>query len=737
MALWGRKSDEDEEGDGKQSRRDAPDKERREQIRDILNDYSVESFSSEGYETEFGRISSREYQEYQRSEEKRHHKNWYIRLVEKLGFYSISLGETQEKIDDATDLLVWEFDTTKIFMAAIMSAFITFFVAIGIFVVDAALQLNIPLIFKVGGLITPLLALYYVVQYPILQVQRKVINASDELILSLLYMVIYMRNSPNIEGAVRFAALNTKGPISHDLKRVLWETEVGNYTTVEESLTTYAKKWRPYNKDFIQSIELLIEATAEADPQRREQILAEAINNLLDGTREKMKRYARELRMPVSATFGIGILLPVLGMILFPLVASFMGGENLEVYLSFMYNVFLPVVLYIVIYHTLMRRPPTVATQNVESDLLPKQGRYKVTILDRSFDLPAVIPALIVFFVLGSWSLLYYFNVATGNTPLPPNAEAGVEVNTFTMFRSLMLTIAMSISLGVYLYLGNVQRIRKLREIGEMEQEFPEALFQLGNTLGRGNPIETGIRRAIGNMRQLSIAEMFKIMSYNMNEIGMTFEQSIFDEEYGALRHYPSKLIESVMRALNKSAEKGTRIVSKAMMSISTYLKNIYRTEEEIEEQLSETLATMSFLAFILAPVISGVALGLGTIITKAFYQLEQIQSGITGDVNTTSDLASGPTQTLAGGEGLGAFNVENAVPPDILQLVIGIYLIELSLLIGMFYVRLTEGENPIIQKMFTGKVLIVTPILYAITTLLLVFIFGSMISGALAQVAT
>ncbi len=716
-----------------------PDEERRENIRDILDEYQVQDYQQEEQEIS-PQVQSKEYQTYKAAEARRRNKHWYIRLVDTLGVYDIDLGKRQVKINQATDLMSWEFDTNKIFSAAGIAAFVVFLVALGIFVIDAALGLNIPTVFKAGSMFLPFMVMYYLIQYPVFQAQRKVINSSDELILSLLYMVIYMRNSPNIEGAVRFAALNTTGEVSDDLKHTLWQVEVGTYTTIEEALVNYAEKWRPYNRDFIQSMELLVEATAEGNSERRETILAESINNLLDGTREKMKRYARELRMPVSATFGMGILLPVLGMILFPLVASFMGGGSVEIYLSFTYNVLIPVMIYVIVYHTLMRRPPTVSTQDVDSELLPKKGWYTMEVSGREVSVPAILPAAVFFLVIGAWPLMYYFSVLTGNAMMPPHVETRTDVTPISMLRTLTLTFAASVSIGLYMYLGNVQRLEKFREIGKLEEEFPEALFQLGNTLNRGTPVETGVRKALNNMGQLEITDMFRIISYNMNEVGMTFEQAIFDENYGALRHYPSQLIESVMRALTRSSQKGTRIVAKAMMSISTYLKNIYATEEEIQEQLGETLATMSFLGFVLAPVISGVALGLGTIITKSFYMLELFESclELEGDLGDVEEGSAGGVggQAPAGFEdgGFSTFSVEAAVPPDVLQLVIGLYLIELSLLIGMFYVRLTEGENAVVQRVFTGKVLIVTPILYGLTTLLLVVIFGNMISGAIVE---
>ncbi len=232
-------SDDEDDEDEKSYGRSSPGEERKDQINSILDDYQIDEFT-DPEKKDFKRVESREYQEYMQTEEKHGERNWYLKLVDTLGFYDMDLGETAEKINEARSLLLWDLDTERIFSAALVVATLTLIGVMGIFVVNFMFGLSIPTLFLVGSLFIPLIVLYYLIQYPVLQVQRKVINASDELILMLLYMVIYMRNSPNIEGAVRFAALNTEGAVSEDLKHVLWATEVGNYTTVQEALTDYA-----------------------------------------------------------------------------------------------------------------------------------------------------------------------------------------------------------------------------------------------------------------------------------------------------------------------------------------------------------------------------------------------------------------------------------------------------------------------------------------------------------------
>ena len=54
--------------------------------------------------------------------------------------------------------------------------------------------------------------------------------------MTVLYMVVSLRLTPNLENAVSFAAENLRGPIGRDLKRMMWDLSTGRYLNAEELL---------------------------------------------------------------------------------------------------------------------------------------------------------------------------------------------------------------------------------------------------------------------------------------------------------------------------------------------------------------------------------------------------------------------------------------------------------------------------------------------------------------------
>ena len=82
--------------------------------------------------------------------------------------------------------------------------------------------------------------IYY---YPTLSARSIRAKASSEMVLSVLYMAISLREIPNLERAVLSAAENLDGPIGRDLKEVLWKLLVGKLVSVEDGLKNMTIKW--------------------------------------------------------------------------------------------------------------------------------------------------------------------------------------------------------------------------------------------------------------------------------------------------------------------------------------------------------------------------------------------------------------------------------------------------------------------------------------------------------------
>ncbi|MFP4038555.1 MAG: hypothetical protein ACLFTA_02115 [Candidatus Nanohaloarchaea archaeon] len=684
---------------------------------------------------------SRRYQQYKKEEAEARKRTSYEKFCYQMSsLLSLKAGEsTKQKLNPAINLLGWEI-TPGMVLSATAGAFIAGFIGwISLFVMNLSLGSALG---SSGGIIptslmlilvsVPVAAGLYTFYKPVYAAKNKVIKSSGEMILSILYMVVYMRSSPNLEGAVRFAALNLEGPIAKDLKEVLWSLEVGEYKRIDDALENYTERWKNYNKDFLESLNLLRAATNQPDTDRQERLLQDAIDNILDGTQEKMKHYAQSLETPVMILNAVGALLPVLGMIMLPLISAFLGGVITPLHLFILFNLMLPAFLWWFMQRTLSSRPPTVSTKPADTESLPDRWKFSLTLMDKKFRLPSWPVGLAVFSVLALPGIIGYISFPHFY-PMAGEELAASAPYVFTegeslaplpmLMRSLLIVLGTGFGIGATLILGNFERLKTEEKLKEIESEFPTALFELGNKISGGTPIELSLKEATESTQDLEISELFELSSRNIEEMGMTFEDAIFDPDYGALREFPSQMIHTVMKAVLESSEKGTEMAATAMMTISRYLKNIHKTQEQLNDLMEDTTTTIQMLAYMLAPIVSGVAVGMSQTIISGLFELSQSFQ------ESQSQLPSG-AESSAGLDGSIIGNLGNAIPPELLQLVVGIYLIQLLYILGTFYMKITRGDDQTFKYMFTGKILLSGMFFYAITVLIISMLFGGIVTG-------
>lgn len=262
------------------------------------------------------------------------------------------------------------------------------------------------------------------------------------------------------------------------------------------------------------------------------------------------------------------------------------------------------------------------------------------------------------------------------------------------------------------------QKIKVRRDIERIEDEFAEALFQLGNQIAGGTPLEVAVDRARENLKDLRIADLFLKISVNMKRMGMTFEDSLFNREYGAIWHYPSRLIRSVMQTVIQSAQKGVKLASMTMLTISRYLKSVHNVKEEISDILGETTTSMRFLGMFLAPMVAGVTVTMAVIIIQILTNLGEKMASLTANVETSSFQGLAIFGFAQGGKGI-------AISPIAFQLIVGLYMIETILLLAMFVNRIEYGEDAVGLRDTVYKMLIVGVIVYILSWLFIYSIFG------------
>ena len=721
------------------------DEDEEERLKDIIKDLD-RNVEMPPYDTNSSKEGfSRRYKEYKEEDSNSRETSTYENFCYQMSsILNLKADEsTKNKLNPAIRLLGLEV-TPGMVLSATVGVFIlsfAFWILAIIFnqALGAVLGLGsgiIPFSLMAILVLVPLMLTGYTFYKPIFDAKTKVIESSGEMILAILYMVVYMRSSPSLEGATRFAALNLEGPISQDLKKVLWSVEVGEFKRIDSALEDYTSRWKNYNKDFLESLNLLKAATNEPNPKRRESLLQDAIDNILDGTQEKMKHYAQGLETPVMILNAVGALLPVLGMIMLPLISTFLGGLITPLHLFILFNIMLPSFLWVFMQQTLSSRPPTVNTAPVSEESLPERGKFHFEFMDNDYKVSTWPIGVAIALVIGFYGIVGYlsfphFYPLTDSSVLstaPSLFTSGESASAFPMLlRSMSLIFGVGMGIGVSKILGNYKRQEEEEKLAEIESEFPTALFELGNKISGGTPIELALDEAAESTKDLEISKLFELSSRNINDMGMTFEDSIFDPRYGALTKFPSQMIKTVMKAILESSEKGTTMAASAMMTISRYLKNIHKTQEQLQDLMQDTTTTIQMLAYMLAPIVSGVAVGMSQTIITGLFQLGQNFNvgAAAGGPNGTSTPGA---PDIGGGTILD--NLDSAIPPELLQLVVGLYLIQLLYILGTFYMKITKGEDETYKNMFIGKIMISGMFFYMMTVTIVSLLFGGLMTG-------
>ena len=78
--------------------------------------------------------------------------------------------------------------------------------------------------------------------------------------------------------------------------------------------------------------------------------------------------------MPITIIHAMGIILPVMGLVLFPIIAIFLKVEPMMLFL--VYDIMLPLILFFVISNTLEKRPATFSKIDIsDHPNLPPEGK--------------------------------------------------------------------------------------------------------------------------------------------------------------------------------------------------------------------------------------------------------------------------------------------------------------------------------------------------------------------------
>ncbi len=549
---------------------------------------------------------------------------------------------------------------------------------------------------------------YYLYNYPKKVAKDMRVRASEEIVLSIVYMVISMRISPNLESAVKFVATNLTGPLALDFRKLLWDIYMRKAENTDKALETYVNsRWKNENEEFSSALNL-IRNSIDQPEKKRLAMLDEAVDVILKGTRERMSHYAQNLRMPLLIIHAMGILLPIMGLVMFPVLVLFLSNI-VQPYMLFLgYDVLLFFGLLWYTSSVLSTKPPTLSKPDVSKHPdTPRPGYFRIRLFGKKTEVRTMVFPAIVFVSLFAVG----FNGMSNET-----ASSLIRV-----LYSTVIISAVALPISLYGFLESFQRMDVRKKVIAVESEFAEALFHLGNQLSSGIPVENALDKNQEKIRDLSISEFFGRIVQNIKRMGMTFEQAIFDKTSGAAWFYPSSLIISVMKVIVEAVKKGVYNASQSMLSIARYLKDVHAIEEELRDILGESATSMKFLGSVLAPLVAGVTVTMAMVMLDIIKILGEKLAGL-------STQGAGASLPLFITAGMG----KSAVTAEMFQLVVGIYMIEVSGLLSYFVSKIETGEDKINFYRTLSFNMVLSLVVYVVSILLVYTTFGTQIQEAL-----
>ena len=712
----------------------------KDRMRDLVETYKMQIEKELGSKSYNPKITSREYQEFKKELMPRH-----LTLYEKL--CNLSEKILRIKPDKAKEQAIVE-DISISHLSVTPSGVISFsFLAPIVIILFGSLisylifksTFFVIFFFIIGlSLIKPLGSL------PSYIANSWRLKASNQMVLCIFYVVTYMRHTSNIENAIEFAADHLAPPLSLDLKKLLWDVETEKYESVKESLEAYLQTWKKWNFEYIEAFHLIESSLYEGSEERRLNSLDKSLDVILSETYEKMLHYAHNLQSPITMLHMLGIILPILGLVILPLMVSFMG-EVKWYHIAAIYNLLLPVGVYYLGKIILSRRPTGYGQTDI-SEENPELKKYKNVIIQLGkveFLINPIFFSILIgvlLFILGI-SPIILNNILDkdpgfgeedsssdcgkqfcllGYTKSPKTNEDIGPYGLGATILSLSITLSIGLSLGIFYRLRSKNVIKIRERSKKLELEFASALFQLGNRLGDGLPAEIAFSKVESTMEGTISGSFFSLVSSNIRRLGMGIKDAIFDPVHGALASFPSNLIESSMKVLIQSIKKGPIIAAQALTNVSRYIKEIHSVNERLRDLMADIISSMNSQIKFLTPAIAGIVIGITSMVTailgKLGAQLKNISSG--------TDTSQAGLIDLFG----------ESIPTYYFQIIVGLYVIQITYILTILVNGIENGADKLNERYQLGNNLINSTILYCIISLIVIVAFNVIASEILSS---
>jgi Flp pilus assembly protein TadB len=404
-------------------------------------------------------------------------------------------------------------------------------------------------------------------------------------------VVLRMRLDPNVESAVAFA-VNGDGRLARSLAREAHRAR----GTGRSGLDGFADRWADEFPSLRRACSL-VTAAAHAPPARRERSLDRAVTAVREGTRERARIFAADLRGPATALYAFGVLLPLALVGVLPAAGLAGLGVSLPL-VVLVYDLLLPLGLSATAAWLLARRPVAFPP--------PRIGRSHPTV-------PSGRRALLTGVVVG-----------------PAGAVLATLVTPW-----LAPVVGVGGALGAGLLVAARPLVRVHDRVRETERGLPDALSLVGRQVAEGVAVERAVADT-GDRLDGATGRAFALAARRQRQLSVGLEQA-FCGAHGPLAELPSDRLEAAVELLVVAVGGGAPAGS-ALVTTAEHLDDLRGVEREARRSVARVTRTLSNTAAVFGPLVAGVTVGMAARLSAGASET-LAAPGTTATVPTTDPL--------------------------------------------------------------------------------------------------
>jgi hypothetical protein len=609
--------------------------------------------------------------------EKSERRNWY----EKLCYFSrkiIPIKFSTKKLKESVIFSNLNILPEEVISLSIFSFLFFFFISTILYFLFTDIGV---LVFSLPFGIT-----YFLYSYPDFKAKVNKIQTKGESIKIITYLVLYLEYTPNFEAALDFAAKRVKGILSDDLKKIVWEVRIGQASTLREAIEKYVPKWLQWDENFVRALIMLFSVTYITSSEERKKILNKTLNFILEKNLEETKIYVEKIRGPITLLFMFGLLLPSLGLVLFPLVSVFLHFTVKPAYIIIGYLVILPLFNLFLISRLISLRPGAFLIIDISKH--PKLPPYNYFNF-KNYLIPILPFVLLLFISISYFGIVHfidfysqYYKYYEIKQRVEELIRKENEITIENLFYAFNIPIAFGLSIFLFFYLNSFQKVKIRKEIKDIENDLPNFLTIMGNFLENGYPLESSIEKTKEEYERLGMKEKTGYKFCDLISKKIRAGEDVQTAFLESINFFPSVLLEETSRLLLETVKKSVRSAGSLIKVYGRYIENIFQADFRLKELLSEVRGNLKMQAQTLLPIINAIIAATGVFIINMlsmlsgwFKKLESI--GLVGFSDVINILVS---------------DFRKVIPLTIMQTVLGVYTAIIIILMSFLLSGIENG---------------------------------------------